>query len=97
MGLSETKIEILEAVAEAEHENQPFEYSHEGITYEEIRSDFIDEFDVDPTLKLPALLKSIYDGGFLEKTYTASNSPNQYRLTSQGWNAVSTQEPYGGN
>ncbi|MFW5900686.1 MAG: hypothetical protein ACOCTH_02800, partial [Halodesulfurarchaeum sp.] len=72
----------LDAVAEWEAENRPLDYKHSGTTYEDI-----------PLPHAWTTLSSLGGKGLIEQTFSPNNSPNRYRMTADGWEKSTLDEP----
>lgn len=81
-GLDPDEQAALDAVAQWEIQNRPLSYDHMGANHEDV-----------PIQRAWTELQAIHGKGLLKKTYSSSNKPNEYRLTEDGWEASSHDEP----
>lgn len=79
--LSDEEQKTLDAVAEWECENRPLGYDHLGATH-----------DCAPVPHAWNYLSSLVGHGLVEKTYDSSNK-TYYRLTDEGWEESTVEEP----
>lgn len=95
--MNENKQAILEAVAQAEKQLRPFDRSIDGVSYDDINSEFeVSDFGVHPTCYIPPRLAGLSDRdpSYLKQVQTPGNAANgQYRLTKHGWNVVDVGPP----
>ncbi|WP_251342790.1 hypothetical protein [Haloplanus halophilus] len=89
MSLDDTDRQILKAVAREQVKKEPFERDIDGILYQDINDEFVNEdFNgLNPDVRLGWRLWRLYDQGYLKRVYKASNNPHRYRLSDQGRNA----------
>lgn len=89
------KRKILERAAEVEKDQRPYDYEVSGVEYEDLTEYFeVEDFGVNPVLRLPLLLKDLKDQGYFERVYPSGSSANAaYRLTKKGWRTVDTSSP----
>jgi len=80
--LSDKEQEGLDAVAEWETEERPLSYEHSGATYEDL-----------PHPHGWTTLSTLNGMGLLEQTFSPNNSSNRYRMTEDGWEKSTLDEP----
>jgi hypothetical protein len=81
-GLDEEYQVALDSVAAFEQENRPFDYSHKGLNHRGV-----------PLERAWTQLQGLQSKGLLKITYESSNNPNEYRLTEEGWEQSTIDEP----
>ena len=88
MSLDDIDRRILKAVEKKQTEKEDFECDSDGITYQDINDEFINEdFNgVNPDARLGWRLWHLYDRGYLKRVYKSSSNPHRYRLSDQGRN-----------
>jgi hypothetical protein len=80
--LSDNERKALAEVAEWEQEHRPVKYDHIGATYTDVT-----------VPHAGSILYQLSTKGLLKVTYSANSSPNQYRLTGDGWDTIKYEEP----
>jgi len=83
MSLNKVDRRILKAVAREQAEKEPFERDSDGIVYQDINKEFTNEdFNgVNPDARLGWRLWHLYERGYLDRVFEASNKPHRYRLS----------------
>jgi len=81
-GMEADQQAALDAVASWEVENRPLKFPHKGANHKDV-----------PVQRAWTELQALRDMGLLKQTYDSSNNPNEYRLTDDGWEETSVDEP----
>ena len=95
--MDENKQQILEAVAQAEKQLQPFDRSLDGVSYDDINTEFdVSDFGINPSAYIPLRLAELSEREppYLQQVQDPGNSASaNYRLTEDGWRVVGVVPP----
>jgi len=81
-GLDDDEQVALDSVAAWEEEERPIKWSHKGLNHKSV-----------PLERAWTQLQALHSKGLLKITHTSSNKPNEYRLTDDGWEESTLDEP----